>query len=183
MLFWVPRPCFYTKTQQVNQEIFPRLWQTSHSCAHLCVVTRDGIIPLPPGETPQQGEWWWGGVEHWSLNAQFFLPVMTTSPSGRRRTKRLKWIYGSPDGGRMCRRWSDDNLCSPLKWNMTARELSAISCLAQEAPIWSWVLSVLRCCVAWCCNSSCHCCCRTQHRYYFWSTTQVSRGRLVRKRC
>ena len=101
-------------------------------------------------------------AKYWSSDARHFSPMMTTTQVGstrRRRTKRLKWIYSSPVGGRMCRRWSDDHLCSLLKWNMMARELSAISCLAQEAPIWSLVLSVLCCCVAWCCNSSCHCCC------------------------
>lgn len=101
-------------------------------------------------------------AKYFSLYAQYFLPGLTTARVGstqRRRTKRLKWIYSLPDGGWMCRRWSDDNLCSLLKWNMTARELSAISCLAQEAPIWSWVLSVLCCCVAGCYNSFCHCWC------------------------
>lgn len=57
----------------------------------------------------------------------------------------------------MCRRWSDDRLCSLLKWNMIGRELSAISFLAWEAPIWSWVLSVLCCGAACCCNITCRC--------------------------
>lgn len=83
----------------------------------------------------------------------------------RREGEQKDWkrIYSSAVGGNgLCRRWSDDDrLCSRLKWNMTARELCAISCLAQEAPIWSWVLSVLCCCVVCCCNSSCRCCCNT----------------------
>lgn len=118
-------------------------------------------------------------TKYWSFYAQHFLPMMTATQVGstqRRRTKKLKWIYSSPVWGWMCRRWSDDHLCSLLKWNMMVREPSAISCLAQEEPIWSWVLSVLCCCVARRCNGSCHCCSCSQC-CYFWSTAQVSWGR------
>lgn len=152
----------------------------SCSCRHLCVVSHDRIISVPPRATPQQAE-----EKAPRLNIGVWMPSISCQwwqqlkwdPRREGEQKRLKWIYSSPVGGWMCRRWSDDHLCSLLKWNMTARELSAISCLAQEAPIWSWVLSVLCCCVAWRCNSSCHCCSSSQCCYYFWSTTQVSWGR------
>ena len=126
-----------------------------------------------------------GGREAPRQNTGVWMPSVSRQwwqqpewdPHGEGEQKGLKWIYSSSVGGWMCRRWSDDHLCSLLKWNMMARELSAISCLAQEAPIWSWVLSVLCCCVAWCCNSTCHCRCCSLSCYYFWSTTRVSRGR------
>lgn len=53
---------------------------------------------------------------------------------------------------------SEMKWCSLLRWNMTARVPSCISCLAQEEPIWSWALDVLCCCVACCCNGTSHFC-------------------------
>lgn len=123
---------------------------TCHAVVHICVKSAIIEMSLSHSERRHRGERESSEAKYWSMNAQYFSPIMTTTQVGsmqRRRTKRLKWIYSSPIGGWMCRRWSDDHLCSLLKWNMMARELSSISCLAQEAPIWSWVLSVLCCCV------------------------------------
>lgn len=53
---------------------------------------------------------------------------------------------------------SEMKWCSLLRWNMTVRVPSCISCLAQEEPLWSWALDVLCCCVACCCNGSSHFC-------------------------
>lgn len=122
------------------------------------------------------------GAKYYILNSQYFSAMMTAAQVGstqRRRTKSLKWVCSYPVGRWMCWRWSDDHLSSLLKWNMMVRVLCAISCLAQEAPIWSWVLSVLCCCVAQRCNGSCHCCCYSQCSYYSWST---KRQRQVRWR-
>lgn len=62
---------------------------THHTVARICVRSHAMESSLfHPERRHDRGKG--GRVEHWSLNAQFFLPVMTTSPSGRRRTKRLK---------------------------------------------------------------------------------------------
>ena len=136
----------------------------------LCSAQRDATAGGREAPRQNTGVWMPSVSRQWWQQPEW-------DPHGEGEQKGLKWIYSSSVGGWMCRRWSDDHLCSLLKWNMMARELSAISCLAQEAPIWSWVLSVLCCCVAWCCNSTCHCRCCSLSCYYFWSTTRVSRGR------
>lgn len=70
----------------------------------------------------------------------------------RRRTKTWNKFTAQPSDV------SEMKWCSLLRWNMTARVPSCISCLAQEEPIWSWALDVLCCCVACCCNGSSHFC-------------------------
>lgn len=126
--------CTSTNVPQLCTSVCVQPWWN-----HLCSARRDATAG--GGDALRQS------TRVWTL---VFLSVMTTIQVGSeqgRRTKRTERIYSPPDGVRMCRRWSHDDLSSLLKWNMTLRELSAISCLAQEVPIWNWALPVL-CCVA-----------------------------------